>query len=98
MFDGYDYSKTYKIVCYGIGKVSENVTAQYQLAFLILLKEMLLSNVSCYTYYKIILLLIQVNQALLYDPVLSSHEISVIEKLGLINIGHNEVGLLNFKQ
>jgi hypothetical protein len=64
-----------KIVCYGIGKISDNISSQYQLAVLLILRDMLIDTVE---------------EVLVYDPLLCEDELSVIEELKLINIGHNE--------
>lgn len=44
--DYHELSKVEEIVCYGIGKISDSVIAQYQVAVLLLLMERLLTDVS----------------------------------------------------
>ncbi|CAH1247344.1 SRRD [Branchiostoma lanceolatum] len=64
------------IVCYGLGRFSSCVTARYQLGLLLLLMEVLHVPGSCYV----------------YDPVFSSSEKLLLEKLGCQLILTNEEG------
>ncbi|XP_066269253.1 SRR1-like protein [Branchiostoma lanceolatum] len=64
------------IVCYGLGRFSSCVTARFQLGLLLLLMEVLHIPGSCYV----------------YDPVFSSSEKLLLEKLGCQRILTNEEG------
>lgn len=70
------YSSVAEIVCYGLGSFLSSVTAQYQLAFLIILKDLFLPTPDVF----------------LYDPVFSIHEVSVLKKLNFSVLDHNEEG------
>ncbi|XP_035659401.1 SRR1-like protein [Branchiostoma floridae] len=64
------------IVCYGLGRFSSCVTARYQLGFLLLLTDVLDVPGSCFV----------------YDPLFSSSEKQLLEKLGFQLIQKNEEG------
>ncbi|KAI8497628.1 hypothetical protein Bbelb_249340 [Branchiostoma belcheri] len=64
------------VVCYGLGRFSSCVTARYQLGFLLLLRDVLDVPSSCHV----------------YDPVFSSSEKVLLQKLGCQLILENEEG------
>lgn len=69
-------SSVHEIVCYGLGPFLSSVTAQYQLALLVILKD----------------LFVPTPDVFVYDPIFSIHEISELKKLNFSVLSRNDEG------